>query len=153
YRPRRPLRALRAALRLRSRPRLPRSAEPLPDRRARGAAAAPPGRPPAPAPRDRGARARRGDGMTPPGGSGLGTLDAMPLEFWVGVEAGEFLQLDDVVEVETPLPHGDTVRLFGVVDLVRARHEGAKFDSDVFLIEKGVLPAQIAQAAHVRVTR
>jgi DNA helicase HerA-like ATPase len=91
--------------------------------------------------------------MTAPVGRVLGTLDAMPLEFWVGVEEGQFLQLDDVVEVETPLPHGETVRLFGVVDLVRARHEGAKFDSDVFLIEKGVLPAQIAQAAHVRVTR
>jgi uncharacterized protein len=91
--------------------------------------------------------------MTTAVGRVLGTLDAMPLEFWVGVEAGEFLQLDDVVEVETPLPHGETVRLFGIVDLVRARYEGAKFDSDVFLIEKGVLPAQVAQAAHVRVTR
>jgi uncharacterized protein len=91
--------------------------------------------------------------MTTPVGRVLGTLDAMPLEFWVGVEPGEFLQLDDVVEVETPLPDGETVCLFGVVDLVRARHEGAKFDSDVFLIEKGVLPAQVSQAAHVRVTR
>ncbi len=83
----------------------------------------------------------------------LGTLDAMPLEFWVGVAEGQFLQLDDVVVVETPLPDGRRVRLFGVVDLVRARHEGATFDSDVFLIEKGVLPAQVSQAAHVRVTR
>jgi DNA helicase HerA-like ATPase len=91
--------------------------------------------------------------MTTPVGRVLGTLDAMPLEFWVGVQPGEFLQLDDVVEVETPLPDGETVCLFGVVDLVRARHEGAKFDSDVFLIEKGVLPAQVSQAAHVRVTR
>jgi DNA helicase HerA-like ATPase len=77
----------------------------------------------------------------------------MPLEFWVAVEEGQHLQLDDVVEVETPLPDGSEVRLYGVVDLVRARHEGAKFDSDVFLVEKGVLPAAIAQAAHVRVTR
>ena len=45
------------------------------------------------------------------------------------------------------------MRLYGVVDLVRARHEGATFDSDVFLVEKGVLPATVAQAAHVRVTR
>jgi DNA helicase HerA-like ATPase len=83
----------------------------------------------------------------------LGTLDAMPLEFWVAVEEGEYLQLDDVVEVATPLPDGAEVRLFGVVDLVRARHEGARFDTDVFLVEKGVLPATVAQAAHVRVTR
>jgi DNA helicase HerA-like ATPase len=77
----------------------------------------------------------------------------MPLEFWVGVEEGQYLQLDDVVEVVTPLPDGSEVRLYGVVDLVRARHEGAKFDSDVFLVEKGVLPATVALAAHVRVTR
>jgi hypothetical protein len=83
----------------------------------------------------------------------LGTLDAMPLEFWVGVAEEQFLQLDDVVVVDTPLPDGTVVRLFGVVDLVRARHEGATFDSDVFLIERGVLPAQVSQAAHVRVTR
>jgi DNA helicase HerA-like ATPase len=83
----------------------------------------------------------------------LGTLDAMPLEFWVVVEEGQYLQLDDVVEVATPLPDGTEIRLFGVVDLVRARHEGARFDSDVFLVEKGVLPATVAHAAHVKVTR
>jgi uncharacterized protein len=83
----------------------------------------------------------------------LGTLDAMPLEFWVAVEEGQYLQLDDVVEVATPLPDGTEIRLFGIVDLVRARHEGARFDSDVFLVEKGVLPATVAHAAHVKVTR
>jgi DNA helicase HerA-like ATPase len=91
--------------------------------------------------------------MSAPVGRVLGTQDSMPLEFWVGVEEGQFLQLDDVVLVETALPDGTIVKLFGVVDLVRARHEGAKFDSDVFLVEKGVLPASTAQAAHVHVTR
>jgi DNA helicase HerA-like ATPase len=83
----------------------------------------------------------------------LGTLDSMPLEFWVAVAEGQYLQLDDVVEVTTPLPDGSEVRLFGIVDLVRARQEGATLDSDVFLVERGVLPANVAQAAHVRVTR
>ena len=83
----------------------------------------------------------------------LGTVDAMPLDFWVGVAEGQYVQLDDVVVVETPLPDGRVIRLFGVVDVVRARHEGVKFDSDVFLIEEGVLPATVSQAAHVRVTR
>jgi hypothetical protein len=91
--------------------------------------------------------------MTEHVGRVLGTADAMPLEFWVGLEDHQYLQLDDVVEVETPLPDGTEVRLYGIVDLVRARHEGATFDSDVFLVEKGVLPATVAQAAHVRVTR
>jgi DNA helicase HerA-like ATPase len=77
----------------------------------------------------------------------------MPLEFWVAVEEGHYLQLDDVVEVATPLPDGSEVRLFGIVDVVRARHEGARFDSDVFLVERGVLPATVAEAAHVKVTR
>jgi DNA helicase HerA-like ATPase len=83
----------------------------------------------------------------------LGTLDSMPLEFWIAVEEGQFVQLDDVIVVETALPDGQMVKLFGVVDLVRARHEGARFDSDVFLAERGVLPVSISQAAHVRVTR
>jgi hypothetical protein len=77
----------------------------------------------------------------------------MPLEFWVAIEDGQFLQLDDVVLVETTLPDGQVVKLYGIVDLVRARHEGARFDSDVFLAEDGVLPVTTAQAGHVRVTR
>ncbi len=91
--------------------------------------------------------------IPPPVGAVLGTMDSTPLEFWVAVQVGQYLQLDDVVHVSTPLPDGRLVQLFGVVDLVRARHEGARFDSDVFLIEQGVLPANIAQAAHVKVTR
>ena len=90
---------------------------------------------------------------SPIAGRVLGTQDSMPLEFWVGVAPEQFLQLDDVVLVETALPDGTRVRLFGVVDLVRARHEGARFDSDVFLVEEGVLPATVSLAAHVRVTR
>lgn len=83
----------------------------------------------------------------------LGTMDSMPLDFWVAVEEGQYVQLDDVILVETTLPDGQVIKLFGVVDLVRARHEGARFDSDVFLAESGVLPVTISQAAHVRVTR
>jgi DNA helicase HerA-like ATPase len=36
---------------------------------------------------------------------------------------------------------------------VRARHEGARFDSDVFLIERGLLPAEVSEAAQVTATR
>jgi uncharacterized protein len=83
----------------------------------------------------------------------LGTEDATPLDFWVGVGEGAFLQLDDVVALERTLPGGDQVRIYGVVSQVRARHEGARFDSDVFLIEDGVLPAEISEAAQVAATR
>jgi len=83
----------------------------------------------------------------------IGTEDATPLEFWVGVAPGEYLQLDDVVALERTLPGGDTVHIYGIVEQVRARHEGARFDSDVFLIEDGVLPAEVSEAAKVVATR
>ncbi len=84
----------------------------------------------------------------------IGTEDATPLEFWVGVAEDRFLQLDDVVALErTPPGHDEPVRIYGVVTQVRARHEGARFDSDVFLIERGVLPADVAEAAKVLATR
>jgi DNA helicase HerA-like ATPase len=39
------------------------------------------------------------------------------------------------------------------VDMVRSRHEGSRFDSDVFLAQDGLLPVQTARAAHVVSTR
>lgn len=83
----------------------------------------------------------------------LGTVDATPLEFWVGVAEGEYLELDDVVALERVLPTGELVKIFGTVSQVRARYEGARFDSDVFLIEDGVLPAEVMEAAQVTATR
>jgi DNA helicase HerA-like ATPase len=83
----------------------------------------------------------------------LGTREATPLEFWVGVVEGEYLQLDDVVALERVLPTGEVVKMFGTVGQVVARHEGARFDSDVFLIEDGILPAEVSEAAQVTATR
>ena len=83
----------------------------------------------------------------------IGTEDSTPLEFWVGVAEDQYLQLDDVVALERSLPGGELVKIFGVVSQVRARHEGARFDSDVFLISDGVLPAEVAEAAQVTTTR
>ena len=83
----------------------------------------------------------------------IGTEDATPLEFWVAVAEGQFLQLDDVVALERELPSGESVSIYGLVTQVRARHEGARFDSDVCLIQDGVLPAQVSQAARVVATR
>jgi len=90
---------------------------------------------------------------SPIAGRVIGTEDATPLEFWVAIAEGQFLQLDDVVALERKLPDGEIVRIFGLVTQVQARHEGARFDSDVFLIENGVLPAQVSQAAKVVATR
>ena len=90
---------------------------------------------------------------TPGVGRVLGTDDATPLSFWVALAPDQYLQLDDVVALERLLPDGDTVRIYGLVTEVRARHEGARFDSDVFLIEDGILPAEVSQAAQILATR
>lgn len=83
----------------------------------------------------------------------LGTEDATPLTFWVGVAPGSYLQLDDAVIVDTEVPGRGPVRIAGIVQDVRARHEGASFDTDVFLVDRGVLPVDTAVAAQVVATR
>ena len=88
-----------------------------------------------------------------PIGRVLGTDDATPLSFWVALAPERYLQLDDVVTLGRHLPDGRKVDIYGLVTQVRARHEGARFDSDVFLIEDGILPAEVSQAAQVLATR
>jgi len=83
----------------------------------------------------------------------IGTEDSTPLEFWVAVAPGHHLQLDDVVALQRILPTGEIVRVYGIVGDVRARHEGARFQSDVFLIADGVLPAEVSEAAMIQPTR
>jgi hypothetical protein len=93
------------------------------------------------------------DSTALPVGRVIGTEDATPLEFWVAVSPEQYLQLDDVVALERELPGGDSVKMFGVVGQVRARHEGARFDSDVFLVADGILPAEVSEAAQISATR
>lgn len=88
-----------------------------------------------------------------PVGRVLGTEDASPLAFWVAVNDGSYLQLDDVVVTTRDLHDQGPVTIAGVVTSVRARHEGASFDSDVFAIADGMLPAMVQEAAEVTVTR
>ncbi|GII92766.1 ATPase [Sinosporangium siamense] len=83
----------------------------------------------------------------------LGTQAASPLSFWVGLEPGKVVQLDDVVVTRREVPGQGEVLVAGVVTNVEARHEGASFDSDVFLIADGKLPAAVVESAEVRVTR
>ncbi len=76
-----------------------------------------------------------------------------PLGFWTYVDPQRYLQLDDVVHVTSPLPDGQAVDFYGVVDELRAVQEGVRFASDVALASSGVLPAESAVSAHVSVTR
>jgi DNA helicase HerA-like ATPase len=93
------------------------------------------------------------DEVSEPVGMVLGTEDSTPLTFWVGVAPDAYLQLDDAVIVDTTVPGRGNVRIAGIVQDVRARHEGAQFDSDVFLVDEGVLPVDTAVAAEVVATR
>lgn len=81
----------------------------------------------------------------------IGTQDATPLEFWVLLAPGEMVQMDEAVVVETNAPTGQ-LKLFGMVDVIRAKHQGSTFDSDVIEAEHG-LPVELSIAAHVNVTR
>lgn len=83
----------------------------------------------------------------------VGTTAATPLQFSVAVQADQYLQLDDVVTTTRQLPGQPPVRVSGVVTNVEAVHEGARFASDVFLIQQGALPAEVAEIAQVSVTR
>lgn len=82
-----------------------------------------------------------------------GTEDATPLTFRVAVLPDAYLQLDDVVVTQRVVPGVGPVRVCGIVTEVRSRHEGAAFDSDVFLINDGVLPAQVQELAQISTTR
>ena len=84
----------------------------------------------------------------------LGSVEATPMVFHVGLAPGSTLQLDDVVVTEREVPghrHGHRCRAWS--SQVRAVHEGAQFGSDVFLIADGVLPAETFEAAEVMTTR
>jgi uncharacterized protein len=83
----------------------------------------------------------------------VGTVAATPLQFSVAISPEQYLQLDDVVVTSRELPGLKPVQVSGVVTNVEAIHEGARFASDVFLIEQGALPAEVAEIAQVSVTR
>ena len=97
----------------------------------------------------------RGSDSTVAGQVGLvaGTEDSTPLEFAVALDETSYLQLDDVVVTQRLLPGIGPVLTSGIVTQVRARHEGASYGSDVFLISDGVLPARTQEIAEVSTTR
>ncbi|SHJ81366.1 hypothetical protein SAMN02745244_03323 [Tessaracoccus bendigoensis DSM 12906] len=82
-----------------------------------------------------------------------GTSDSTPLKFSVAVGPEAYLQLDDVVTTERDVPGVGQVRTSGVVTQVVARHEGASYGSDAFLIADGVLPANTQEIAEITTTR
>ncbi len=82
----------------------------------------------------------------------LGTKPISPLEFWVGVEEGQVVQLDDVLYTEDEVG-SQRVKYYGIVNEVNKFLEGAEFVYDAHLVNKGVIPVNIAYVAKVNVTR
>ena len=83
----------------------------------------------------------------------LGSRESTPLEFWVGVEEGKTVQLDDMIVLETITPDDTPVKYYGIVDQVTKKFEGNAFDTDAFHVADHSLPVQVSYAAHVQVTR
>lgn len=85
----------------------------------------------------------------------LGRRAASPLEFWVAVAEGQYLQLDDVVSCRHEVSgyQEGAVDVYGLVESVEKLHEGVAFDTDVELVEAGLLPVNTAYVAKVLVTR
>ena len=96
---------------------------------------------------------RRMTEQLPPVGLVVGTEDSTPLQFSVALAPEQYLQLDDVVVTSRIVPGFGPVATSGVVTEVRARHEGATYASDVFLIADAVLPAHVQEVAEVTTTR
>ncbi len=84
----------------------------------------------------------------------LGTENTTTQSFKVLINEDQYLQLDDLVVVETQVPIAGDIQTYGVVTEVEATYEGAKFASDTFRIaEQGILPAEKIRMAEVAVTR
>ena len=75
-------------------------------------------------------------------------------EFRVVLDEDSYLQLDDLVMVETEVPGVGTVRTYGVVTESEGIYEGASFESDTFRIaDEGILPAAKVRSARVSIIR
>ncbi|MFN4319093.1 MAG: ATP-binding protein [Aquificaceae bacterium] len=82
----------------------------------------------------------------------LGTKPISPLEFWIGVEEGQTVQLDDVLYVESSIGNR-MVKYYGIVGEVHKFLEGAEFVYDAHLVNKGLIPVNIAYVAKLNITR
>jgi len=84
----------------------------------------------------------------------LGSQHTSTREFRVVIGDEAYLQLDDLVLVETAVPGYGPVHTYGVITEVEAVYEGASFESDTFRIAaEGSMPGANVRSAQVSVTR
>jgi DNA helicase HerA-like ATPase len=84
----------------------------------------------------------------------VGSRHTSTRDFRVIVDDDHYLQLDDLVVVETEVPGRGTVSTYGVVTESEAIFEGAAYESDtVRIAAEGSMPGAKVRSAEVAVTR
>jgi len=83
----------------------------------------------------------------------LGNRPSTPLEFWIGIEKGKLLQLDDIVSVKTTLENGKQITFYGIITELQRYLEGAEYTFDSQDFKDNRLPAHLAYIAKVQVSR
>jgi len=84
----------------------------------------------------------------------VGSRHTSTREFRVIIEEEEYLQLDDLVVVETEVPGRGTIRTYGIVTEIEGIFEGASYESDtVRIAAEGSMPGAKVRSADVAVTR
>ena len=83
-----------------------------------------------------------------------GTQRTSTQEYRVVLDDVSYLQLDDLVVVQTEVPGAEAISTYGIVTEVEGICEGATYESDTFRIaEQGILPARKVRSAQIAVTR
>lgn len=94
------------------------------------------------------------DEQANPVGLVLGSEATSTQEFRVVLHEDEYLQLDDLVVVNTPVPKVGAVATYGVVTETSSRYEGTTFESDTFRVAvEGTLPAEKSRTATIQIVR
>ncbi|MGH2751904.1 MAG: ATP-binding protein [Actinomycetota bacterium] len=89
-----------------------------------------------------------------PVGLVLGSEPTTTQEFRVVLDEDQYLQLDDLVVVKTPVPKVGEVTTYGVVTETYARYEGTAFESDTRRVAvEGTFPAEKSRTATVQIVR
>jgi DNA helicase HerA-like ATPase len=84
----------------------------------------------------------------------LGSEPTTTQEFRVVLHDDQYLQLDDLVVVKTPVPKVGEVTTYGIVTETLARYEGTAFESDTRRVAiEGTLPAEKSRTATVQIVR
>jgi len=91
-----------------------------------------------------------------PVGCVLGTHPSTSLEFDVLVDPENYLEMDDIVYVESSIknyPDADKVTFYGTVTDIQRYNEGQAFDGDSRLVKNGKLPVDYTFTAKVLITK